>query len=73
MRPCVPPILRSIFWGDPEFEPTPWWHPGDRIACSDCGADLDPEAAIARVSGKQVGPICAGCDATRRELDELLD
>ena len=58
---------------DPEFEPTPWWNPGDRIVCSDCGTELDPEVAIPRVSGKSMMPICARCDATRRELDELLD
>jgi hypothetical protein len=58
---------------DPAFEPTPWWQPGDRIICSDCGTELDPEAAIPRVSGKSVMPICAPCNATRRELDQLLD
>ena len=58
---------------DPEFEPTPWWQPGDQIVCSDCGTDLDPEAAIPRASGRSVMPICARCDATRRELDRLLD
>lgn len=58
---------------DPAFEPAPWWHPGDRIVCSDCGTDLDPEAAIARVSGKSVMPICAPCEATRKELNQLLD
>jgi len=58
---------------DPTFEPTPWWQPGDRIVCSDCGTELDPEAAIPRFSGKMVGPICAPCDATRKELDQLLD
>ena len=60
-------------WGDPAFEPTPWWQPGDRIVCSDCGTELDPEAAIPRVSGRMVGPICAPCDATRKELDKMLD
>jgi hypothetical protein len=61
-----------VHWQNPEFEPVPWWEPGDRIVCSDCGAELDPEAAIPRVSGRQVGPICARCDAIRKELDELL-
>lgn len=58
---------------DPAFEPAPWWHPGDRVVCSDCGTDLDPEAATPHVSGKSVMPICASCAATRRELTELLD
>lgn len=58
---------------DPEFEPTPWWQPGDHIICPDCGTELDLEAAIPRVSGKSVMPICGRCDATRRELDELLN
>jgi hypothetical protein len=58
---------------DPAFEPTPWWQPGDRIICADCGTDLDPDTAIPRLSGKSVMPICAPCDATRKELDELLD
>ena len=57
---------------DRDFEPTVWWGPGDRIVCSDCGTELDPEAAVPRVSGKSVMPICAQCDATRRELDKLL-
>lgn len=58
---------------DLQFEPTPWWKPGDQIICADCGIELDPEAAVPRLSGKSVMPICARCDATRRELDELLD
>lgn len=58
---------------DPAFEPTPWWQPGDRIICSDCGTEIDSEAAIPRVSGKRVMPICAACKATRKELDELLE
>jgi hypothetical protein len=58
---------------DPEFEPAPWWQPGDQIICSDCGIELDPETAIPRASGKSMMPICAQCAATRRELDELLD
>ena len=58
---------------DPAFVPAPWWQPGDQIICSDCGTALDAEAAIPRRSGKSVMPICASCDATRKELDQLLD
>ncbi len=58
---------------DPDFEPTPWWQPGDRIVCSDCGADLDPEAAIPYYSAKAVRPICGRCRDIRDELDRLLD
>jgi hypothetical protein len=58
---------------DPEFEPAPWWQPGDQIICSDCGIELNPETAIPRASGKSMMPICAQCAATRRVLDELLD
>ena len=58
---------------DPAFEPTPWWQPGDRIVCADCGTELDPNVAIIRFYGTRVMPICAPCDATRKELDELLD
>jgi len=58
---------------DPAVEPTPSWQPGDRIVCSDCGRDLDPETAIPYVYGKRLTPICATCAATRKELDELLD
>jgi hypothetical protein len=57
---------------DPEFRPAPWWQPGDQMICSDCGIELDQAAAIP-LSGKSVMPLCAQCDATRRELDELLD
>ena len=58
---------------DPAFEPRAWWQPGDQIICSDCGTELDAEAAIPRVFRKSVMPICAPCHATRKELDELLD
>jgi hypothetical protein len=57
---------------DPAFEPAPWWQPGDRIICSDCGTELDPETAIPRVSGKNVMPICPSCRAIREELDQML-
>ena len=58
---------------DPAFEPTPWWEPGDRLVCSDCGTALDLEGAIPCRSGMNLMPICAQCHATRQELDEMLD
>ncbi|MGH9002408.1 MAG: hypothetical protein ACRDYV_04700, partial [Acidimicrobiia bacterium] len=57
---------------DPAFEPVPWWGPGDRIACSDCGIELDPSEAVPRFSGKTVMPICGGCRDVREELDRML-
>lgn len=58
---------------DPVFEPAPWWEPGDRIICSDCGSDLDPAEAVPRLSRKSVMPICGRCRDVRQELDSLLD
>jgi hypothetical protein len=58
---------------DPAFEPAPWWEPGDRIICSDCGSDLDPAEAVPRLSRMSLMPICGRCRDVRQELDHLLD
>jgi hypothetical protein len=58
---------------DPAFEPTPSWQPGDRIICSDCGTDLDPEGAIPYRYLTRLTALCARCHATREELDKMLD
>ena len=57
---------------DPDFVPVPWWEPGDRIICSDCGAPLDPADAVPHSTAKTVLPICSHCHDVRQELDALL-